>query len=129
MVKVRVLDPHDPLPEGPGKNLTVLRRFHEDEPARVLIELVLEHRPGVRETSVPTRSDGHPMPLREAIHAAQAVARQEGISMIHLIDRTAGPCERDILQHHGDHSVHMEELEDFDIEDGVSGSDMRDRRT
>ena len=41
---------------------------------------------------------------------------------------SAGPRERDILHHHGDHSVHMERLDDFDLEEGERGSDMRDRR-
>ncbi len=43
-----------------------------------------------------------------------------------VIDRTAGPRERDIQQHGGDHSIHMERLDDDDLEEGEAGPDMRD---
>jgi len=74
------------------------------------------------------RVDGRPMSLKEAIDSAREVARSEGLDVIYLVDRAAGPRERDILHHHGDHSVHMERLDDFDLEEGERGSDMRDRR-
>ena len=128
MIEIRRMDPHDPVPEGPGGNLTVLRRFDEDEPRRTMVEIVLTTRAGEVERTRPLRSDGTPMSLKEAVEFARAVAEAEGLSTIHVIDRAAGPRERDILQHHGDHSVHMEKLDDFDLEEGERGSDMRDRR-
>ena len=68
------------------------------------------------------------MSLKEAVHAAREVAKSEGLHLIYVLDRTAGPRERDILRHHGDHSVHMDRLDDFDLEEGERGPDMRDRR-
>jgi len=128
MAEIRRLDPHDPLPEAPGKHLIVMRRFEEDDPGRTLIELILSSRPGGVERTRPVRADGRPMSLKEAIESAREVARSEGLDVIYLVDRAAGPRERDILHHHGDHSVHMERLDDFDLEEGERGSDMRDRR-
>ena len=55
------------------------------------------------------------------------VADEAGIAAVHVIDRTAGPRERDIQQHGGDHSVHMDRLDDDDMEEGERGPDMRDR--
>ncbi len=128
MLKIRMLQPHDPLPEGAGKTLTVLRRLEEDTPGRTTVEIILSGRPGAHETTTPMRPDGTPMNLREAVHSARAVAQSEGVEVIHVIDRAAGPRERDILRHHGDHSIHMDDLDDYDLEDGERGSDMRDRR-
>jgi hypothetical protein len=67
------------------------------------------------------------MDLEEAVEAARRVADEAGIAAVQVIDRTAGPRERDILQHGGDHSVHMERLDDDDLEEGERGPDMRDR--
>lgn len=128
MTEIRRLEPHDPLPEGPAKTLTVLRRLDEDAPDRTVVEIILTGTADGVETTRPMRADGAPMELREAVEAAREVARSEAIGIVHVIDRAAGPRERDILRHHGDHSVHMEKLEDFDLEDGERGSDMRDRR-
>jgi hypothetical protein len=128
MAEIRTLQPHDPLPEGAGKTLTVLRRLEEDTPGQTTVEIILSGRPGAFETTRPMRRDGAPMSLHEAVESARAVARSEGIEVIYVIDRAAGPRERDILRHHGDHSVHMEKLDDYDLEEGERGSDMRDRR-
>ena len=128
MTEIRRFDPHDPLPEGSGKHLVVLRRFEEDDPAHTLVELLLLNGREGSETSRPVRADGSPMSLKEAVHAAREVAKSEGLHLIYVLDRTAGPRERDILRHHGDHSVHMDRLDDFDLEEGERGPDMRDRR-
>lgn len=128
MTEIRKLEPHDPVPEGPGKILTVLRRLQEDVPGGTVVEIILSGIPGGTETSRPIRGDGTPMSLREAIEAAREVARSEDMTLVHVIDRAAGPRERDILRHRGDHSIHMDRLEDFDLEDGERGTDMRDRR-
>ena len=67
------------------------------------------------------------MDLDEAVAAAVKVAESEKLSRVLVANRTAGAREQDILQHGGDHSVHMEALVDSDIEDGERGADMRDR--
>ena len=67
------------------------------------------------------------MTLDEAIEAAQRVAESEKLSRVVVADRTAGEREQDILQHGGDHTVHMDQLVDTDLEDGERGADMRDR--
>ena len=67
MIEIRRMDPHDPVPEGPGGNLTVLRRFDEDEPRRTMVEIVLTTRAGEVERTRPLRSDGTPMGLKEAV--------------------------------------------------------------
>ena len=61
------------------------------------------------------------MTLEQAIAAAVLVADEAGIAAVQVIDRTAGPRERDIQQHGGDHSVHMERLDDDDLEEGERG--------
>lgn len=116
------LAPHDPLPDG--RTLSVLRHFEADDPDRATIEIVLAGKPA--QVTHPRRPDGTPMTLDEAIAAARTVAKQEGIRTVFVIDRMAGPRERDIMGHGGDHSVHMDQLLDTDEEDAVRGSDMRD---
>ena len=128
MAEIRRLDPHDPLPEGPGKHLVVMRRFEEDDPDRRMVEIILTSQPGSVEQTRPMRPDGRPMSLKEAVASAREVAETEGLDRIYVVDRTAGPREKDILQHHGDHSVHMDDLDDFDLEEGERGPDMRDLR-
>jgi hypothetical protein len=128
MAEIRRLDPHDPLPEGPGKHLVVMRRFEEDDPDRRMVEIILTSQPGSVEQTRPMRPDGTPMSLKEAVASAREVAKTEGLDRIYVVDRTAGPREKDILQHHGDHSVHMDDLDDFDLEEGERGPDMRDLR-
>ncbi len=123
MVEIRRLDPHDPLPEG-RRNVVVMHRLDEDDPRHTHTEIVLTGTPG--ETVRPMRPDGKPMSLDEAIKAAQGVARSEGLHQVYVIDRTAGPREREVLSHGGDHTVNMASLSDDDVEEGGRGSDMRD---
>ena len=124
MTATRTLEPHAPLPEG--RHVSVLRRFDEDNPDRVITEIVLGTAPGRTETANPARPDGTPMPLDEAIEAAKRVAESENIATVFVLDRTAGPREHEILDHGGDHSVNMDKLDDMDLEEGERGPDMRD---
>ena len=123
MADIVRLQPHDPLPEG--TYVAVLRRFDEDDARRVITEVILRGKRGA-ETARPMGPDGRPMSLDEAISHAVKVADSEGIATVHAIDRTAGTREQDILQHGGDHSVHMDALQDTDMEEGERGPDMRD---
>ncbi len=126
MAEIRTLNPHDPMPEG-GHSVIVMRRFDEDDPHRTVVEVTLTHRRGLPERTRPARADGTAMSLEEAVAAARQVADEAGIEAVQVIDRTAGPRERDILQHGGDHAIHMERLDDTDLEEGERGPDMRDR--
>ena len=121
------LDPHDPLPEGPARRVVVLRRFDEDSPRATHIEIRLEGGGHMPEITRPANAHG-PLDWDAAVEAAIQVARSERLDRITTLDRTAGPREQDILQHAGDHSVHMEALADTDPEDGEAGPDMRDLR-
>lgn len=119
------LAPHDPIPSGPAKHVIVLHRFDEDEPRETVTLITLT---GERnESTRPTRPNGHAMDLDEAIDAAKQVASSERLDRVYVVDRTKGEREQDILEHGGDHSVHMERLVDTDAEDGERGPDMRDR--
>ena len=40
MVETVHLSPHDPLPEGPGRQVVVLRRWEEDDPGKTTVQLV-----------------------------------------------------------------------------------------
>ena len=124
-MEVRQLQPHDALPDGPGRHVIVLHRFEEERPNETVTLITLTGRPA--ESTRPTRADGQPMSLDEAVAAAKLVAESEGLAEVYVVDRTAGPREQDILQHGGDHSVHMELLQDTDLEEGERGPDMRDR--
>ena len=126
MAEIRRLNPHDPMPEG--HSLTVMRRFDEDDPHKLVVEVTLSHKHGPAERTHPGHPDGTPMSLEEAVEASVQVADAAGIAAVTVIDRAAGPREADILQHDGDHSVHMEQLDDSDLEEGERGPDMRDRR-
>ena len=125
MTDIVRLAPHDPIPTGPGRHVVVLHRFDEDEPKKTVVSITLTGHPD--QTTHPMRPDGKPMDLDEAVAAAVKVAESEKLSRVLVADRTAGAREQDILQHGGDHSVHMEALVDSDIEDGERGADMRDR--
>lgn len=118
------LAPHDPMPEGPGRQVVVLRRFDEDDPKVVTIQIILTGKP--EQSTHPHRPDGSLMPMEEAIAAARTVAEQEGIRRVFVLDRVEGERERDIVAHGGDHSVAMDKLVDTDEEDGERGPDMRD---
>ena len=124
MADIRTLNPHDPFPDH-GHHVVVLRRFDEDNPHKTVIEITLTHAKGLPERSHPKRPNGTEMSLDEAIAAASRVADNAGIAVVQVIDRTAGPRERDIQQHGGDHSIHMERLDDDDMEEGEPGPDMR----
>lgn len=126
MAVIRTLEPHDPLPPAPA--IVVMRRFDEDDPRSVMIEMIVSHQSGAEETSRPVLDDGTLMDFEQAVAAARALANAQGFEEVYVVDRTAGPRERDILAHGGDHSVHMEKLDDMDLEEGEKGSDMRDRR-
>jgi hypothetical protein len=128
MVKIRRLDPHDPLPEGRGHRVIVLRRFDEDDPRRILTEITLTGAPGHSEVARPVRTDGTAMSLEDAVAAAQKVARTEGIGEVFVLDRTAGQLEHNVIEHAGDHSFPGKKLEDSDLEDDEKGPDMRDRQ-
>jgi hypothetical protein len=122
MIQTITLAPHDPLPDGPGRQVIVLRRFDEAEPARPTIQIVLTGQPA--QIAHPRHPDGSFMVFDEAIAAARLVAREEGLKQVFVLDRLQGTRERDILSHDGDHSVHMERLSDTDADQ--RGSDMRD---
>ena len=124
MTDTITLAPHDPMPSGPGRHVVVLRRFREDDPAQTEVQIILTGAP--EQSTHPRNPDGSVMDLAHAIGAAAKVAKSEGLGRIFVLDRVSGPREQDILQHGGDHTVHMEELADSDEEDGVRGSDMRD---
>ena len=126
MTEIRKLAPHDPMPDD-GRHIVLLRRFEEDDPRRIVLEMVVARGRGVPEVRLAAHPDGTKMSVAEAIHAARAIAAEDKLDTIYIIDRLAGPRERDILRHHGDHSVHMGQLDDFDLEEGERGSDMRDR--
>ena len=123
MARIQRLNPHDPAPEG--HTVTVMRRFDEDDPHKVVVEIALAHAHRPTERTHPVDAAGHPMGLDEAVAAACKVADEEGIEQVAVIDRTAGPREHDIQQHGGDHSIHMERLDDDDLEEGEVGPDMR----
>ena len=122
MAEIITLAPHDPMPDG--RAVVVLQRLMEDEPGRTTVQITLTGHP--EQTTHPRRPDGTPMGLDEAIVAARTVADEEGIAAVHVLDRTSGAREKDILAHQGDHTVHMDALSDTDEEDGELGADMRD---
>ena len=122
------LAPHDALPEGPARRVVLLRRFDEDTPGGTHIELRLEGGGQRSEFAQPRDDAGQAMGWDAAIDAARRVAESEKLDRIYVLDRTAGPREQVVLQHGGDHSAEMEKLSDTDLDDGETGSDMRDRR-
>ena len=126
MIEIIRLAPHDALPTGPGRHVIVLQRFDEDAPRQTVTTITLTGHPD--EVTRPVHPDGKKMTLDEAIEAAKQVADSEGLRRVFVADRTAGRREQDILRHGGDHSVHMEELVDDDLEEGERGPDMRDLR-
>lgn len=126
MVETVTLRPHDPLPDPPA--IVVMRRFDEDDPRRLMVEVIVSRASGAEDTSRPQRDDGGFMDLDEAVAAASEQARSQGLARVYVVDRTAGPRESDILTHHGDHSINSGTLADMDLEDGEKGPDMRDLR-
>ena len=59
--------------------------------------------------------------------SARAEADRLRIARVYALNRAAGSREREILRHHGDHSVNMQKLDDTDPEDGEEGTSLRDR--
>ncbi len=124
MIEITTLAPHEPIPAGPDRHVVVLRRFEEDDPNATSVQIMLTGSPA--EITHPRMPDGRPMSLDEAIEAARAVAKSEGLRRVYVLDRVQGVREQDILRHGGDHSVHMDQLSDTDEADGERGPDMRD---
>ncbi|MGI4745366.1 MAG: hypothetical protein ACRYGI_01045 [Janthinobacterium lividum] len=126
MTEIRTLQPHDPLPDGPA--IVLMRRFEEEDPIRAMIELIVIHKNQSEETSRLLTEAGEPLPWDQAKTLAAAQAKQAGQHHVYHVDRTAGPREREIAEHGGDHTVAMDTLDDDDLEDGVKGTDMRDMK-
>ncbi len=124
---IRIIDlaPHDPLPDGPA--LVLLRRFEEDDPRQIMIEVVALDAHHRESNARLTDQHGQPLSWEEATGRAQAAAGEAEFPMLYRIDRTAGPREQEIAEHDGDHSANMEKLQDSDFEDGEAGPDMRER--
>lgn len=125
MTRIIDLAPHDPLPEGPA--LVLMRRFEEDDPRQVMIEIIALDDHHTESNARLIDAQGKPLDWEEATQKAQAMAAEAKFPSVYRIDRTAGPREREIAAHGGDHSTNMEALQDFDREDGETGPDMRDR--
>ncbi len=123
MAELVMLDAHDALPDRGA--VTVLQRFDEEDPARVVVEIALVEEGGARKTTHPTHPDGRPMSFEEAIVAAREVADSEGLPRVFAVDRTAGPLEQEVLSHGGAHDAKGRALSDDDSEDGEPGPDMR----
>ena len=126
-MEVVTLDPHAEWPGGPARHVVLVRQFDEDRPRETVIELHLMGGAQPSQATRPVNPGGAAMDWDQAVEAAKAVANSEHLHRIYLLDRTAGPREQDILRHGGDHSIHMDTLSDTDEEDGVTGTDMRDR--
>ena len=126
MAQLRLLAPHDPVPDA-GRYLIVMRRFAEEAPSTVITEMITSDGRNAPVLTVPTDEDGRPLDFDAATRAALAQAEREGLDLVHAVDRTAGPREQEVLAHGGDHAVHLEELADTDLTEGEPGTDIRDR--
>ena len=124
MTKIINLEPHDPLPDGPA--VILMRRFEEGDPKQDMMELIVLDAHQTEHNSRLLTDEGTPMPWDDAEKRVIADAKEAGIERLFRIDRTAGPREREVEEHGGDRTVDMDKLDDFDNEDGVTGSDMRD---
>lgn len=129
MAEIRMLDAHDAMPEGKGRHVIVIKQFHEELPAQTVIQMILSRGEGPDEITEPVHADGRKMGFDEALRAARAVADSENIHFVYGIDRTQGPREKAVLAANGDHSVGVDKLDDFDLEEGERGADMEDRRS
>ncbi len=94
MTEIRKLEPHDPVPER-GRHVTVIRRFDEDDPHRVVLELVIARGRPPEENRLAVRADGTHMGVKEALNAARGLAEAEKLDRIYVIDRLAGARERE----------------------------------
>ncbi len=124
MTAITNLDPHDPLPDGPA--IILMRRFEEDDPKHDMMELIVIDSDQSERTSRLLTADGLPMPWDQAERRVIADAQEAGIERLYRIDRTAGPREHEVEVHGGDRTVGMDALDDYDLEEGERGSDMRD---
>lgn len=127
MSKLHRLQPHDAVPEA-GRYILVLRRFAEDAPRVTLVELIVSDGLQPAQLTVPVGEDGKALDFEAAIAAAQAQAEREGFADVYAVDRASGAREKEILAHHGDHTVGMERLVDSDLEEGETGSTMPIRK-
>lgn len=126
MVALRVLAPHDPVPES-GHYMIVMRRFAEEAPRTTLTEIITSDGQNAPVLTVPVGADGAPLDFAAAVRAARREAEAQGLVVLYAVDRTAGPREQEVLAHGGDHAVHSERLADSDLEEGEPGPDMRGR--
>ena len=125
MTRIIDLAPHDPLPDGPA--LVLLKRFEEDDPRQIMIEMIALDDHHTESNLRVSGADGRPPSWEEATRRAETIATEGKMPLLYRIDRTAGPREQEIAAHGGDHSANMEQLDDSDLEDGEHGPDMRDR--
>jgi len=126
MAELRVLKPHDPVPEG-GRYMLVLRRFGEDDPRTAITEIITADGRDPPQGTVAVSAGAQPMAFREAVQRARAEADRRGFGVLYAVDRTAGPQEHAVLEHRGDRTTGMDHLVDTHREDGESGTDIRDR--
>jgi len=126
MTEIRTLQPHDPLPDGPA--VILMRRFEEDNPKQVMMELIVIQKNQSEHNSRLLTETGEPLPWADAVKEAETQARDAGLHHVYHVDRTAGPREREIASHDGDRTVGMDKLDDDDLEEGERGSDMRDMK-
>ncbi len=124
MTEIRTLGPHDPLPGG--HSVVLMRRFSEDAPDTLAIELIVTNPDRSEETATPTGANGLPLGWDDALAVAKERAVAEGLKRIWTVDRTAGPRERDVIAYGGDRAQGSAALDDDDLEDGEPGGDMRD---
>ena len=124
MTEIRTLEPHDPLPGG--HSVVLMRRFSEDAPDTLAIEMIVTNPDRSEETATPTGLDGMPLGWDDALAVAKERAVAEGLKRIWTVDRTAGPRESDVIAHGGVRTAGSETLDDDDLEEGEPGPDMRD---
>ncbi len=124
MTETRMLQPHDPLPDGPA--VILMRRFEEDAPTRVMMELIVIRADQTETNSRLLDEDGAPLSWEAAGAQAGEAAKAAGLHLLYHVDRTDGAREQEILAHDGDRSVDGEGLDDDDLKEGEAGSDMRD---
>ena len=126
MAELRLLKPHDPVPEG-GRYMLVLRRFGEDAPQVAVTEIITSDGRDPPEMQTALLANTEQMDFRQAVQQARAEAERRGFGVLYAVDRTAGPQEHAVLEHGGDHTVGMHHLVDTDREDLEQGTDIRDR--
>ena len=126
MTELRVLQPHDPVPEG-GRYMLVLRRFGEASPRTAITEIITADGRDPPEVSVALLPNAEPMDFRQAVQQAKAQAERHGFGVLFAVDRTAGPQERAVRHHAGDRTTGLDRMADTDPEDGELGTDIRDR--